>query len=134
MWPKLHDEYAGHQWLKSLLHALAIVDWEIFMLKIICAKKIVVLNFHGLFDRAAKNFLTADSYIMNERLERSLHLIYYLVLGEPAIAGRNAVAVRSSRRSDVYLGRCGRVSTLICCFLPLNGFYSHVKFCSWSQP
>ena len=53
MWPKLHDEYAGHQWLKGLLHAIAIVDREIFMSKIICAKKIVVLNFHGLFDRAA---------------------------------------------------------------------------------
>ena len=30
------------------------------------------------------------------------------VSGEPTITGCNAVAVRSSRRSDVYLGRCGR--------------------------
>ena len=130
MWPKLHDEYAGHQWLKGLLHAIAIVDREIFMLKII---KIRGVKF-SWFVRSAKKFLTVDSYIMNERLERSLHLICYLVLGEPAIAGCNAVAVRSSRQSDVYLGRYGRVSTLICCLLSCNGFYLHVKFCSWSQP
>ena len=49
------------------------------------------------FIQSAKKFVTVDSYIMNECLEHSLHLIYYLVLGEAAIAGCNAVAVRSSR-------------------------------------
>ena len=41
-----------------------------------------------------------DSYIMDERPERSLHLSR-----EPAIAGSNAVADRNSRRS---MGRLSR--------------------------
>ena len=39
--------------------------------------------------------------------------LLYQVSGEPAITGCNAVAVRSSRQSDVYLRRCGHVCTLI---------------------
>ena len=43
-------------------------------------------------------FLTVDSYIMDERPEHSLRLSR-----EPAIAGSNAVADRSSRRSIGHL-------------------------------
>ena len=46
---------------------------------------------------------------MDEGLEPSKRLVCYQVSGEPTIAGCNAVAVRSSRPSDIYLaGRCRR--------------------------
>ena len=50
-------------------------------------------------------FLMVDSYIMDKHMEHSYCLVYYQVSGELVITGCNAVAVRSSHRSDVYLGR-----------------------------
>ena len=47
-------------------------------------------------------FLTVDDRNMNERLESSWRLVYYQVSGEPGITG-------CSRRSDIYLGKCGFV-------------------------
>ena len=41
-------------------------------------------------------------------VKRSWHLICYQVSGELSITGCDAVTV-SSCRSDIYLGRCGRV-------------------------
>ena len=78
----------------------------------LCKKLFVLINFHGSFD-LQKFCLTVDSYIMDKCLERFYHLVYYQVLGEPAIAGCNAVAVRRSHRSHVYPGRCGREQMLI---------------------
>ena len=65
------------------------IVWKIFM----------VLNFCGSFN--LRNFLTADGYIGQAH---GAFLAFSLL--EPGIAGCNTVAVRSSRWSDVYLGRC----------------------------
>ena len=43
---------------------------------------------------------------MDKRLESSWHLVYYQVLGESEIVG-------CSRRSDIYLGKCGPARKLI---------------------
>ena len=72
------------------------------MLKI---KKFGLINFCGLI---CKIFLAVDGYIIQKCLERSYRLVYYQVSGDPAITCCNTEAVRSSRRSDVYLGRCGQ--------------------------
>ena len=72
---------------------------------------------------------------MDEHVECSKRLVYYPVSGEPIITGFNAVAVRSSGQSDVYLGKCGPACMLI-------NFVGHrhvnvsicaLNFCSWSQ-
>ena len=55
-----------------------------------------------------------------ERLERSLHLVNYQVLGEPGIAGCN-------RRLDIYFNGDGHVRMLIHWSLPHDIFYC-VKF------
>ena len=83
------------------------------MLKIICEKIFVLLNFRG-FVRSTNFFLTTDDYNMDERLESSYRLVYYRVSGEPGIAG-------CSRRSDIYPRECGlacasdRVSLICVC-------------------
>ena len=86
------------------------------MLKIICEKIFVLLNFRG-FVQSTNFFLTTDDYNMDERLESSYRLVYYRVSGEPGIAG-------CSRRSDIYPGECGfacafidhrRVSLIFAC-------------------
>ena len=68
------------------------------------------------------------------------------VSGEPAIAGCNAVAVRSSRRSDVHIGRCGRARARLFvdhCYVKVSirvlfqqrGTLCHVRFyVSFSPP
>ena len=61
----------------------------------------MLINFRSLFD--PQNLV--DGYIMDKHLDRAQHLVYYQVSGEPGIAGCNAVAVWSSRRSDVYFVR-----------------------------
>ena len=53
----------------------------------------VLLNFVVCLIREI--FLTVDSYMMDECLERSLRIVYYQASGEPAIAGCNAVTVSS---------------------------------------
>ena len=48
--------------------------------------------------------------------------------GEPAIAGCIGVAVRSSRRSDVYPGRCGRDALLFVDHRCVNIFIHVLNF------
>ena len=90
--------------LLILLLKRVTVDRKIFMLKVIPIKQFMVLNFRSSFD--PKIFLTVDGYNKDKRLVHALQ--------EPSIAGYNAVAVRSSRRLDIYLRRCGCVRTPIC--------------------
>ena len=71
---------------------------------------------------AMYKILTVDYYNMDERLECSQCLP-----GEPGITDWNAVAVRSSRQSDIHLGRCGRAHMLIRWSLPHKCFYLCVK-------
>ena len=78
------------------------------MLKIICKKIFVLLNFRG-FVLSMNFFLTTNDYNMDECLESSYRLVYYRVSGEPGIAG-------CSRRSDIYPGECG----LACASLFIN--------------
>ena len=88
----------------------------------------------GKFSRQVKNsvreiFLEVDGYNTYEGLERSKCLVCYQVSGEPIIAGCNAVAVRSSRRSDIYLGRCGRArAKLFVDLRRVNVLFTRVKF------
>ena len=51
-------------------------------------------------------------YIMDEHLERPSVLVYYQVLREPGIAGCDALAVRGSHQSDIYLRRRGHAHML----------------------
>ena len=55
----------------------------------------MLINVSGSFD--PQIFLTVDSYTMDGCLEHSYHLVCYQESGEPAMADRNTVAVRSSR-------------------------------------
>ena len=98
------------------------------MLKI---KNFVVFNFGSSFD--PRNFLMVDCYNMDEHVECSKHLVYYPVSGEPIIAGFNAVAVRSSGQSDVYLGKCGPACMLICWSSSRKCSICVLNFCGWSQ-
>ena len=51
------------------------------------------------------------------------------------MAGCNTVAVRSSCRSDVYFGRCGRARAQLLVDYPcVNAFIHVLNFCSQSQP
>ena len=75
----------------------------------------MLICFRSFFD--PQKFLTVDDYNMDECLEHLVFYqvsgVYYQVPGEPGVAGCNAVAVRSSCKSDIYLGKCGCVRTLI---------------------
>ena len=87
------------------------IGWEIFTLKIIHIK-----NFRGIFLR----FVPSAKL----RYER-----------EPGIAGCNAVAVRSSRQSGIYFGKCGRVhGSLFVDYRHVNVFICVLNFRGWSQP
>ena len=88
------------------------------MLKIIRVKNFRVVKF-SQFRSIREIFLAVADYNMDERLESSYRLVYYLVSGEPGITG-------CSRRSDIYPGECGlaraslsidrrRVSLLFAC-------------------
>ena len=61
------------------------VDWEIFMLKIICVTNFCVVKF-WLFCSICKNFVVVNDCNMDKRLESSWHLVYYQVSGEQGIA------------------------------------------------
>ena len=88
-----------------MITAEAIVDWEMFTLKIICVKNFRVVKF-SWFHSIHEIFLTVDYCNMDERLESSWRLVYYQVSGAPGIA-------RCSRRSDIYLVECGLARKLI---------------------
>ena len=90
----------------------------------------MLINFCGSFD--------PRNVFNGRRLHNGRVPGAFLVSGllpEPTIAGCNAVAFRSSRRLDIYLGRCGRSRTLIfvdhCC---VNVFIHVLNFRGWSQP
>ena len=57
------------------------MDREIFTLKIICVDKF------SQFVQSTNFFLTVDSYIMDEHLERSYCLVYYLVIDQTFTSG-----------------------------------------------
>ena len=100
---------SGDETTVGLAHARLIrdgcttVDREIFMLKIIHVKNFLVVKF-SQFCSIREIFLTVADYNMDEHLESSYRLVYYLVSGEPGIAG-------CSCRSDIYPGECGLVHT-----------------------
>ena len=77
-----------------------IIEWEIFMLKIICVKNFRVVEFLQ-FHSIRKIFILVDGCNIDEHLAFSLH-----VSGEPGIAG-------CSRRLDIYLRECGLARKLI---------------------
>ena len=59
-------------------------------------------------------------------------LINNQALAEPGITGCNAVAVRSSCQSNIYLGRCGCACMLIHGYRPV--FIHVLNLCGLSQP
>ena len=99
------------------------------MLKIIRIKNFVVFNFGSSYD--SRNFLMVGCYNMDEHVGCSKYLVYYLVSGEPIIAGFNAVAVRSSGQSDVY--QCGPGCMLMYWSSSHQCFICVLNFCGWSQ-
>ena len=88
-----------------MITAEAIVDWEMFTLKIICVKNFRVVKF-SRFHSIHEIFLMVDYCNMDKCLESSWRLVYYQVSGAPGIA-------RCSRRSDIYLVECGLARKLI---------------------
>jgi len=73
----------------------------------------MLLNFRGFYLFDPRNFLTIDDWNMEERLESFWCLVNYQVSGEPGIAG-------CSRRSDIYLGKCGLACKIIHRSSPCN--------------
>ena len=96
------------QKMHTLHTVVTTIDQEIFT-QLIRIKTFVLLNFHGSFN--LQIFYTLWLH-MDKHLEHSQCLVYYQVLGEPGITGCNAAGVRSSRQSDIHLGRCGSACTL----------------------
>ena len=99
---------SGDETTVGLAHARLIrdgcttVDREIFMLKIIHVKNFLVK--FSQFYSIREIFLKVADYNMDEHLESSYRLVYYLGSREPGIAG-------CSCRSDIYPGECGLVRT-----------------------
>ena len=95
---KGHTKFAGSAASRSKLQGPT-VDQEIFTLKIIRVKNFRVVKF-SRFRSIREFFLTVDDCNVDKRLR----LVYYQVSGEPGIT-------RCSRRSDIYLGKCGLART-----------------------
>ena len=99
---------SGDETSVGLAHARLIrdgcttVDREIFTLKIIHVKTFLVK--FSQFCSIREFFLMVADYNMDEHLESSYRLVYYLVSEEPGIAG-------CSCRSDIYPGKCGLART-----------------------
>ena len=89
----------------------------------------MLINFRGSFD--PQNFF--NSWRLHNGRAPGAFLVFSLIpgIGRVGIAGCNAVAVRSSCRSDIYLGRCGRACTLIRWSLLHKCL---LNFRGWSQP
>lgn len=79
-------------------------------------------------DSGTKRLLRYTNDLQREKAE--LNLTFITKSCESLDA---TLAVRSSCESDIYVGRCGHVRTLICWTLPHKCFIHVLNFCGWSQ-